>query len=538
MTEAAPQIDSTPDPDLSGRQIGDYHLLRRLGRGGMAEVYLAQQNSLDRPVAFKVLHHNLADDENYVRRFHHEARAAANLAQANIVQIYEVGNEDGVHFIAQEYIQGQNVKQYLNRHGALDVFLAINIMRQVTAALHKAAEQGVIHRDIKPENIMLSSGGEVKVADFGLARITNQDRATDLTQIGITMGTPLYMSPEQVEGVKVDPRSDIYSFGVTCYEMLAGRPPYEGDTALAVAVKHLNEEPVALENIRPDIPPELCNIIHKMMAKRAKDRFQSPAELRLELRAIQLEETDETWAETLEQLSVTDNQMLATRNTHANEKLGKLMRQETRPIVTPSHIVAIVIISILLSGFGFGAIYSWINPPQDLLFVDRTELEKIPERSSAEEQYRLAYQLGTERAWQAVAEYFDPEDSSQNRYYARLAEVRLGEFYLRQERYEDALRVFDGLKTVEDSDLESQLTGLAGASITYDHLGQEATARQSMVDFDDRFEDYASSIRGGPRNWRDFFADNEFIRGQMEQLRTKWGWTDGRRRPPRDNISS
>ena len=152
-------------------------------------------------------------------------------------------------------------------------------MRQTAAALAKAADQGVVHRDIKPENVMLTPAGEVKVADFGLARLAGDTQATDLTQIGMTLGTPLYMSPEQVEGKPLDCRSDLYSFGVTCYHMLAGNPPFQGETALGVAVQHLKKEPRSLQTLRPDLPPALCRIVHKMLVKDPAGRWQSPREL-------------------------------------------------------------------------------------------------------------------------------------------------------------------------------------------------------------------------------------------------------------------
>ena len=213
----------------------------------MAEVYLAEQERLKRRVAVKILRPELAGDRVYLQRFQLEAQAAASLVHANIVQIYEVGCVDQLHYIAQEYVQGQNLRDYVARHGPPDLPHALSIMRQVAAALAKAAEQGVVHRDIKPENIMLTASGEVKVADFGLARLTREGAANDLTQIGITLGTPLYMSPEQVEGKPLDPRSDIYSLGVTCYHMLAGVPPFAGETALGVAVQHLKTRPQPLE---------------------------------------------------------------------------------------------------------------------------------------------------------------------------------------------------------------------------------------------------------------------------------------------------
>ena len=182
-----PSDEAASEADLSGRKLGDYQLLRRLGRGGMAVVYLAEQTSLRRKVAVKVLKRHLAQDDSYVRRFHKEAQAAASLVHANIVQIHEVGEIEGVHFIVQEYVSGQNLREYIARHGAVSVGLAVNVLRQVAAALHRAGPQGIVHRDIKPENIMLAPTGEVKVADFGLARITQDQEGTDVTQIGITM---------------------------------------------------------------------------------------------------------------------------------------------------------------------------------------------------------------------------------------------------------------------------------------------------------------------------------------------------------------
>jgi len=279
MTDAASKTGEAPaEADLSGRQLGDFRLLRRLGRGAMAEVYLAEQGSLRRQVAIKVLKSQLATDETYVRRFHNEAQAAASLIHANIVQIYDVGSTEGIHYIAQEYVQGQNLQELMVRRGPPPLKQAVGIMCQVAAALYKASTAGIVHRDIKPENIMLARTGEVKVADFGLARLSGD--AANLTQVGITMGTPLYMSPEQVEGRSLDPRSDIYSFGITCYQMLAGKPPFSGDTALSVAVQHLRSQAEPLENLRPDLPAALCRIVHKMLSKDPAQRHASARELR------------------------------------------------------------------------------------------------------------------------------------------------------------------------------------------------------------------------------------------------------------------
>ena len=294
VSRPAPPVET----DLSGRQLGDFHLLRRLGRGAMAEVYLAEQSCLKRRVAMKILKPELAADRTYLQRFELEAQAAASLVHANIVQIYEVGCVDQLHYIAQEYVDGQNLREHLARHGPPDLPHALSIMRQVAAALAKAAEQGVVHRDIKPENIMLTAGGEVKVADFGLARLAGEG-GNELTQVGITLGTPLYMSPEQIEGKSLDPRSDIYSFGVTCYQMLGGEPPFRGETALAVAVQHLKTHPRPLESLRGDLPPALCRIVEQMLAKDPARRFATARDLLRELRHVQIEHFGGDWPEDL-----------------------------------------------------------------------------------------------------------------------------------------------------------------------------------------------------------------------------------------------
>jgi serine/threonine-protein kinase len=266
--------------DLTGRTLGDYQILRRLGEGGMGQVYLAEQLSLKRKVAFKVLRADLAANANSLQRFKAEALAVARATHANIVQVYAIDEKDGVHFMALEYVEGRNLRQFLEKKGPPEVLLALSIIRQVGSALQRASELGIIHRDIKPENILLTRKGEVKVADFGLSRCFADDtQPLHLTRSGVTMGTPLYMSPEQVEGKAVDPRTDIYSFGVTCYHLLAGEPPFRGQSAFEVALQHVQQEPPPLAQIRPDLPPELCALVHKMMAKRPEDRCQTGREI-------------------------------------------------------------------------------------------------------------------------------------------------------------------------------------------------------------------------------------------------------------------
>jgi serine/threonine protein kinase len=212
-----------------------------------------------------------------VERFVQEARAAAALVHGNIVQIHEVGCLDGIHFLVEEYVAGPSLKAWLDLRGPLDARQALAVLSDVGSALARAAQQGVVHRDIKPENLLLTRNGEVKVADFGLARVREHDLG--LTQEGTTLGTPLYMSPEQAEGREVDPRSDLYSLGATVYHLLAGRPPFGGTTGVAVAMAHVRDPLVPLGTLRPDLPDSLVTIVDTLLAKRPDERYATPGDL-------------------------------------------------------------------------------------------------------------------------------------------------------------------------------------------------------------------------------------------------------------------
>ncbi|MBI3410418.1 MAG: serine/threonine protein kinase [Planctomycetes bacterium] len=278
---SAPSVTNPMIPkvevDLTGKTLGDFQVLRRLGQGGMGQVYLAEQISLKRKVALKLLRPELAGNDISLKRFKAEAEAIARATHANIVQVYAIGDHGGLHYMALEFVEGRNLREFLEKKGPPEILLGLSIMRQVAAALERAGELGIIHRDIKPENILLTRKGEVKVTDFGLIREAIEP--LNLTQTGITMGTPLYMSPEQVEGKAIDPRTDIYSFGVTCYHMFAGHPPFRGTSPFDVAFQHVQKEAQPLQEIRPDLPLELCAIIHKMMAKKPESRHQTGREI-------------------------------------------------------------------------------------------------------------------------------------------------------------------------------------------------------------------------------------------------------------------
>ncbi len=285
MTDS--QSKAAPLPDLTGRTLGDFHILRRIGAGGMGQVYLARQTSLKREVALKLLRGELNTNLTALARFQAEAQAVAKLNHPNIVHIHQVGESDGLRYMVLEFVEGRNLRDYLARRGPPDLPVTFSVMRQVALALQKAHEQGIVHRDIKPENILVTRKVEVKVTDFGLSRFFSADApATNLTQSGVTLGTPLYMSPEQVQGHTVDHRSDIYSFGVTCYHLLSGEPPFRGTSAFDVALKHVQEHPRPLSDLRRDLPAELCALVHKMMAKSPDDRHQSARDILRDLQRL------------------------------------------------------------------------------------------------------------------------------------------------------------------------------------------------------------------------------------------------------------
>ena len=477
--------------DLCGRQLGDYRILRRLGHGAMADVYLAEQSSLQRQIALKVLKAERAKDETFVKRFHREARAAAALVHANIVQIYEVGQVDGIHYIAQEYVRGMNLRQMLTRFGPPETSLAVAIIRQVAAALHKAAEQGIVHRDIKPDNIMISEDRTVKVADFGLARIQGEGESEtlSLTQTGITMGTPLYMSPEQVEGADLDPRSDIYSLGVTCYHLLAGRPPFEGETALSVAVAHVKTQPERLENHRQDLPEGLCRMIHKMLAKQPEQRYQSTSELLRELRTLQTEDADEAWAEVLDEWTASELHALHSSRHSATGRLDQLMKTAALPVVRSRwRWFSVVLVFALAIGATAGRMTR-----EPWLLSDAGQTLDVPQKKTAQEQFRYAMFQGDafaegnqESAWLAVVKYF-PASEKENVYWVRRAKEELAKFYLQQDdRQHDAKKLFDEFAAFDDSDPQGQAFGIAGQCVLYYLAGEHAKSAAKLVALGDR----------------------------------------------------
>jgi tRNA A-37 threonylcarbamoyl transferase component Bud32 len=460
--------------DLTGSTLGDYQVERLLGRGGMGEVYLARQVSLNREVAFKVLRPDLLTNETYQARFESEAWAAAKLNEPNIVHIYSLGTIDGLRYIAMEYVQGTNLKDYLQKKGPPELMLALSIMRQAGTAIKAAGEVGLVHRDVKPENLLITRKGLVKVADFGLCR--DQDRDTQITQQGVTMGTPLYMSPEQAQGHALDHRSDLYSLGITFYHMLAGEPPFKADSPLALALKHVKDTPVDLSVRRHDLPPDLCKLVMRLIEKDPAHRYQSASEMLRDLakvrEAMQLAQTQ---AGAPPSVGTASTPGIAIDDVPSQPKV-KPVRTGPRlgGLLEDARARSRILAAMVAVGVVAGCVVGWMLRPPDLLgerakpsatppaLWMAPDWAEVPKQKTAELQYRYAHvhaPAGTrEAAWVAVPGHFPRDHEWSSRAYDQLARRLL------RDRDADRLRVFAAELRKIGRAHENQLAAVAGVA--------------------------------------------------------------------------
>jgi serine/threonine-protein kinase len=260
-----------------------YELLKQLGGGGMAIVYMGRDTLLNRLVTVKMLRPEFTSDEDFVKRFRREAQAVASLSHPNIVSIYDVGQEDKVHYLVMEYVEGDNLKNLIREQGVVPVDRAVEIARQISDALQHAHENNIVHRDIKPQNILITKEGRPKLTDFGIAR---EATTATLTQTDTIVGSVHYLSPEQARGETAGPRSDIYSLGIVLYEMVTGVLPFQGETPIGVALKHIQESPVPPSSLKPSVSPGLERIITRAMAKNPVDRYQSAKDMAADLERL------------------------------------------------------------------------------------------------------------------------------------------------------------------------------------------------------------------------------------------------------------
>ncbi|MDR2644155.1 MAG: serine/threonine protein kinase [Planctomycetaceae bacterium] len=448
--------------DLINREFGDYHILRRIGSGAMAEVYLAEQRSLGRRVALKILKPELACDDVYLQRFVREARVIARMVHPNLVQIYQTDCFDNYWFIAQEYVAGQTLQNLIQSSSPIPAIRIAEILWQASAALYIAEQAGIVHRDIKPENILISEDDNVKLADFGLARF-NETGSLALTQVGMTLGTPLYMSPEQAQGKPLDHRSDIYSLGITCYHAIASRPPFTGETAIAVALQHVNTEPMPIESVRPDVPIHLCKIIHRMIEKEPIKRFQSFNEIRIELRSFfstaapdgninlsdksELMRIDPIEKKVLERAEYLQT-ILNKEKKSADKRVGVLRRY----ICMFLFFVCLIGVGVLL---GYVRVVSMPNP------LHAPSVSKIRKYDTVEEQWVYACILDSPDAWGSVIEYFPNADY----YWKRKAKRQLIRYYFQSSEHGNAailLPLFQEFAQLSGVDEQDRAIGLAG----------------------------------------------------------------------------
>ncbi len=267
-----------------GQKINDrYEVIKSIGEGGMANVYLAYDTILDRRVAIKVLRGDLSNDEKFVRRFQREALSASSLSHPNIVEMYDVGEDNGIYYIVMEYIEGVTLKQLIKKRGALTLSEAIDIMLQITDGISQAHDSYIIHRDLKPQNIMIKEDGTIKITDFGIAMALN---STQLTQTNSVMGSVHYLPPEQASGKGSTIRSDIYSMGILFYEILTGSLPFKGDNAVEIALKQMRDEIPSVRKKNPAIPQSVENVIIKATAKNPKNRYSDAKEMHADLLTV------------------------------------------------------------------------------------------------------------------------------------------------------------------------------------------------------------------------------------------------------------
>ena len=459
----SPGMSGAASLDLSGKNLGDFRLLRRLGQGGMGQVYLAEQVSLKRKVAVKIMRPDMAVSANAYERFRAEAEAVARITHANIVQVYAFSEEAGLHYMALEYVDGRNLREHLDKKGPPGLSLALSIMRQVAAALQRAGELGIIHRDIKPENILLTRRGEVKVADFGLSRCFVQEQtAVHLTQPGLTLGTPLYMSPEQIQGLPIDPRTDIYSFGVTCYHMLAGQPPFRGQTSLELAIQHVQKEPRPLQEIRPDLPEEFCAIIHKMMAKELAERYSSCTELLKDIARVR-----ENSGGQKTHVALTATATTASQPTTPTIAL--------LPILPSRWLVGIAASTVALALLG-GGVAAWIHI-KSRATAEQALLPKPMEASAV-----LTDEQKQEKFMQeAVEQYNDPGKDAMRLELGLKHALELGLFYLKLQRLDEANQFFLGLRDNPHKVEAYRTLGLLGHALVLGRQNRAAESNQAFL---------------------------------------------------------
>lgn len=314
---------------VKGQRVNSrYEIIKTIGEGGMANVYLAKDIILDRNVAIKVLRGDLATDEKFVRRFQREALSASSLSHPNIVEIYDVGEDDGDYYIVMEYVDGKNLKQLLKKRGKLTAAEVVDIMLQITSAMSVAHDSLIVHRDLKPQNILIKEDGEIKITDFGIAMALN---ATQLTQTNSAMGSVHYFPPEQANGKGSSLKSDVYSLGIMMYELLTGTLPFRGDNAVEIALKHLKEPIPSIRTELPELPQSIENIIIRATAKNPKNRYANAGEMHEDLKTALNKERENEPVVTLKYDEGIDEDTIIVKKDNSDDSLVKEIKTDEKP---------------------------------------------------------------------------------------------------------------------------------------------------------------------------------------------------------------
>lgn len=344
---------------IKGQKINDrYQIIRTIGEGGMANVYLAYDTILDRNVAVKILRGDLANDEKFVRRFQREAIAASSLTHPNIVEMYDVGEDDGKYFIVMEYVEGVTLKSLIKRRGSLTLTEVIDIMLQLTSGIACAHESFIIHRDIKPQNVLILDDGRVKITDFGIAMALNSN---ELTQTNSVMGSVHYLPPEQANGTGSTIKSDIYSLGILMFELLTGKLPFKGENAVEIAIKHMKEPIPSVKEFNPEIPQSVENIILKASAKNPKNRYDNVMEMYNDLKTC-LDENRKDEKRHVYSYPEFENEEQAKKVSRV-KKNADLANDPNFERKNKKVNVAIIITSIVAVLIGLGLIFGFIIYP-------------------------------------------------------------------------------------------------------------------------------------------------------------------------------
>jgi eukaryotic-like serine/threonine-protein kinase len=330
---------------------GRYRIIRKLGSGGMANVYLAEDQELGRRIAIKILNDRHANDDQFVERFRREAKNAAGLSHPNIVSIYDRGEAEGTYYIAMEFLDGRSLKELIIARGPAPVNVAVDYARQILDALRFAHRNGIVHRDIKPHNVIVDAEGRVKVTDFGIARAG----ASQMTEVGSIIGTAQYLSPEQAKGAPVDQTSDLYSVGIVLYELLTGKVPFTGESPVEIAMKHISAIPERPSTLRDDVPPDLDKVVLRALAKTPGDRYPSAEEMDADLARIARgmavsRETDEAATQILSRAAIQPTVAASPPRPPAEVFYEYEEPRRTRPI-WPWLLVLLLLLATALTGF-------------------------------------------------------------------------------------------------------------------------------------------------------------------------------------------